>query len=81
MLSKRIKTSAHQQEGEETEYEFKINLIEVIQIYPKIYDIQPPGHKKDYIHNEAWQKVAVAMNAPGEKKQLNFLHYNCTTTK
>ena len=34
-------------------------------MYPEIYDIQSAGHKKDYIRNRAWQKVAKAMNAPG----------------
>ena len=62
---KRTKKTARQQQNDEEEYEFKINLIEVIQMYPEIYDIQSAGHKKDYIRNCALQKVAEAMNAPG----------------
>ena len=62
---KRTKKTARQQQDDEEEYEFKINLIEVIQMYPEIYNIQSAGLKKDYIRNRAWQKVAEAMNAPG----------------
>ena len=65
MPPRRSKKSAKQQQDDEEEYEFKINLIEVIQMYPEIYDIQSSGHKKDYIRNAAWQKVAEAMHAPG----------------
>ena len=57
--------TARQQLDDEDKYEFKINLIEVIQMYPEIYDIQSAGHKKDYIRNHGWQKVAEAMHAPG----------------
>ena len=51
---------------EEAEYEFKINLIEVIQMYPEIYDLQCDGHKKEYIRNAAWARVSDAMHAPGK---------------
>ena len=53
---------------EEAEYEFKINLIELVQMYPEIYDIQCPGHKKTYIRNAAWKKVVEALHAPGRSR-------------
>ena len=71
---------------DEAEYEFKINLIELVQMYPEIYDIQSPGHKKTYIRNAAWQKVAEALHAPGKSKTRmynpnrilkNFINNEC----
>ena len=62
---KRNKKDGAPQLDDEVEYEFKINLIELVEMYPEIYDIQLPGHKKNYIRNAAWQKIAEAMHAPG----------------
>ena len=50
---KRNKKDGAPQLDDEAEYEFKINLIELVQMYPEIYDIQSPGHKKNYIRNAA----------------------------
>ena len=52
MPPKRSKKSAKQQQDDEEEYEFKINLIEVIQMYPEIYDIQSSGHKNSPVQAE-----------------------------
>ena len=59
------KQSQQPQLDDEAEYEFKINLIEVTQMYPEIYDLQWDGHKKEYICNAAWARVSDAMHAPG----------------
>ena len=70
---------------DEAEYEFKINLIKLVQMYPEIYDIQSPGHKKTYIRNAAWKKVAEALHAPGRstlklqtvENLKNFINNEC----
>ena len=41
---KRNKKDGAPQLDDKAEYEFKINLIELVQMYPEIYDIQSPGH-------------------------------------
>ena len=43
---KRNKKDGAPQYDEEAEYEFKINLIELVQMYPEIYDIVTRAQEK-----------------------------------
>ena len=44
---------------DEGEYLLKMELIELVQGYPEIYDIAHPLHKKTYARNAAWAAVVM----------------------
>ena len=51
---------------DEAEYLLKMELIELVQGYPKIYDIAHPLHKKTYARNAAWAAIAEALYIEGK---------------
>ena len=50
-----------EEDDQEAEYNLKIQLIELVQGYPEIYDIQDPRHHKQYLRNAAWEAIAEAL--------------------
>ena len=49
-----------------------MQLIELVQGCPEIYDIQDPCHHKQYLRNAAWEAIAEALFIPGTvQKYLN----------
>ena len=55
----------------------KLQLIELVQGYPEIYDVQDPCYKKDYLRTAAWEAIAEALFMPGSNKfflQSEFKH-------
>ena len=46
---------------DEAEFLLKMELIELVQGYPEIYDIAHPLHKKTYARNAAWEAIAEAL--------------------
>ena len=59
------KNDQQRNEDEEAEYQLKMQLIELVQGYPEIYDIQDPWHHKQYLRNAAWEAIAEALFIPG----------------
>ena len=51
---------------DEAEYLLKMELIELVQGYPEIYDIAHPLHKKIYARNAAWAAIAEALYIEGK---------------
>ena len=51
---------------DEAEYLLKMELIELVQGYPEIYDIAHPLHKKTYARNAAWAAIAEALYIEGK---------------
>ena len=51
---------------DEVEYLLKMELIELVQGYPEIYDIAHPLHKKTYARNAAWAAIAEALYIEGK---------------
>ena len=51
---------------DDTEYLLKMELIELVQGYPEIYDIAHPLHKKTYARNAAWAAIAEALYIEGK---------------
>ena len=51
---------------DEAEYLLKMELIELVQGYPEIYDIAHPLHKKTYARNVAWAAIAEALYIEGK---------------
>ena len=43
-----------------------MELIELVQGYPEIYDIAHPLHKKTYATNAAWAAIAEALYIEGK---------------
>ena len=64
--AKRTRKNEQQQKDDEAEYELKMQLIELVQGYPKIYDIQEPRHHKTYLRNAAWEAISEALFIPGQ---------------
>ena len=60
-------------EDEEAEYLLKMQLIELVQGYPEIYDIQDPHHHKQYLRNAAWEAIAEALFIPGTVRSIQVL--------
>ena len=52
--------------NDEAEYLLKMELIELVQGYPEIYDIAHPLHKKTYARNVAWAAIAEALYIEGK---------------
>ena len=67
--SKRTRKNEQQQKEDEAEYLLKMQLIELVQGYPEIYDIQDPRHHKTYLRTAAWEAISEALFIPG---QLNL---------
>ena len=67
--SGKSKKNDQRNDDEEAEYQLKMQLIELVQGYPEIYDIQDPQHHKQYLRNAAWKAIAEALFIPG-----NFLN-------
>ena len=59
------KNDQQRNDDEEAEYQLKMQLIELVQGYPEIYDIQDPRHHKQYLRNAAWEAIAEALFIPG----------------
>ena len=53
-------------EEDEAEYLMKLELIELIQGYPEIYDIACEAHKKEFMRNKAWEEISTALFLPGK---------------
>ena len=51
---------------DEAEYLLKMELIELVQGYPEIYDIAHALHKKTYARNAAWAAIAEALYIEGK---------------
>ena len=51
---------------DEAKYLLKMELIELVQGYPEIYDIAHPLHKKTYARNAAWAAIAEALYIEGK---------------
>ena len=51
---------------DEAEYLLKMELIELVQGYPEIYDIAHPLHKKTYARNVSWAAIAEALYIEGK---------------
>ena len=49
---------AADQDEDEAEFLLKMELIELMQGYPCIYDIADPLHSKTWARNNAWEKIA-----------------------
>ena len=56
------------QDEDEAEFLLKMELIELVQGYPEIYDIAHPLHKKTFARNKAWEAIAEALFLPGTLK-------------
>ena len=56
---------------DEAEYLLKMELIELVQGYPEIYDIAHPLHKKTYAQNAAWEAIAEALYIKGKLSLCN----------
>ena len=63
---KRGRKPKQQEEEDEAEFLLKLELIELVQGYPEIYDIASAKHKKEYLRNLAWQNISEALFLPGE---------------
>ena len=55
-----------EEHDDEAEYLLKMELIELVQGYPEIYDIAHPLHKKTYARNVAWAAIAEALYIEGK---------------
>ena len=51
---------------DEAKYLLEMELIELVQGYPEIYDIAHPLHKKTYARNAAWAAIAEALYIEGK---------------
>ena len=51
--------------GDDAEYQLKMELIELVQGYPEIYDIGNPLHKKTAPRARAWDAISQALFIPG----------------
>ena len=51
---------------DEAEYLLRMELIELVQGYPEIYDIAHPLHKKTYARNAAWAAIAEVLYIEGK---------------
>ena len=56
---------------DKAEYLLKMELIELVQGYPEIYDIAHPLHKKTYARNAAWEAIAEALYIEGKFSLCN----------
>ena len=56
---------------DEAEYLLKMELTELVQGYPEIYDIAHPLHKKTYARNAAWEAIAEALYIEGKFSLCN----------
>ena len=54
-----------EKEEDEAEFQIKLELIELIQGYPCIYDVACLDHKKEGLRNAAWQEIADVLFLPG----------------
>ena len=59
------------QDEDEAEFLLKMDLIELVQGYPCIYDIADPMHSKTWARNNAWEKIAEALYISGNICTLN----------
>ena len=64
--AKRGRKVKQQEEEDEAEFLLKLELIELVQGYPEIYDIASPRHKKEYLRNQAWQNISEVLFLPGK---------------
>ena len=60
-------------EEDEAEFLLKLELIELVQGYPEIYDIASLKHKKEYLQNLAWKNISEALFLPGRYK-INLVY-------
>ena len=64
------KQAASKSRESEEEISLKMQLIELVQGYPELYDVQDPCHKKGYLRTAAWEAIAEALCMPG--KYISF---------
>ena len=67
------------QDEDEAEFLLKIQLIELVQGYPCIYDIADPLHSRTYARNEAWEKIAEALFIPGNICTFDRISFSSET--
>ena len=59
-----------QDDDDEVEFQLKLQLIELVQGYPCIYDVACADHKKEGLRNKAWKEIADALFLPGKNSTI-----------
>ena len=52
-------------EEEEGDFKWKCCLLDIIQQYPEVYDLAHPCYKDKDFHDQAWEEIAIGMDATG----------------
>ena len=77
VVDPQVDDTEQEEEEEETEEEFdwKCRLLEMIQLYPEVFDLADPRYKDRNQRDAAWEEIATAMEATGQSKYMYFVEF------